>query len=75
MFYDEYPFYNRFRNNDNNNLSNTGHKAYGNGDKKNEDENYITNYAINSDKALMKFNDFNPDSIHFSLRDFKSLYI
>ena len=28
-----------------------------------KDENYITNYAINSDKALMKFNDFNPDLI------------
>ena len=28
-----------------------------------KDENYITNHAVNSDDALIKFNDFNPDLI------------
>ena len=28
-----------------------------------KDENYITNHAVNSDEALIKFNDFNPDLI------------
>jgi hypothetical protein len=42
MFYDEYPFYNRYRNNDYDNIRNTGsEKGYANGSRKRREEESV----------------------------------